>query len=196
MGSRIQCYRARGCGWLDRSHAAIEAFDPLLTGAKLFQCFEQHDVVDRAVLGIEHRAQRVRKRGLEVLELLCVEPAGRRQGRFAQTFDALLAEGDLENSQSVERDFDSGALGEELDVGGVSVAGGNAELVRRPECSFDRGREHACGSRRCLAWAVLADQSHLDPALGKGDGNGQSDYAAADNDYLGAQLADSGCLLS
>jgi len=43
---------------------------------------------------------------------------------------------------------------------------------------------------------VLADQSYVDPALGKGGGDGQPDDAAADYDYLGAQLGDSGCLLS
>ena len=131
-----------------------------------------------------------------MLQLLCVEPARGGQRRFAQSLDAFLAECDLQNSQPIQRYFDAGALGEELDVGRITVARGDAEGVGGAGRSLDGRRQHPGGGRRRLSWPVVADESDLYATLGERGRNGQSDQTTADYDYLGAQWVDSGCLLS
>ena len=108
-----------------------------------------------------------------------------------EAFDPFLVESDLKDSKSIEGHFDTGALGQELDVGRVPIPRSDAESVSGAGRSLDRRREHSRCRRRRLAGTVLPDQGDFDAAFRQRGGDGQTNQAAADYDYFGAQAGDS-----
>ena len=122
------------------------------------QSVDKNHVVYCAVVGVEHCAQRVRQRGLELVELLRVEPYACLESCFPEALDSVRAQRDLQDSESVERNYDTSAVGQKLDVGWVAVARRDAKIVGRPGGPFDRRCKHSRGGRGGFAGAVLADQ--------------------------------------
>src|SRR6476659_4274942 len=85
-------------------------------------CAQQCDVIDRAIIRIQHCAECVGKRRLCVSEILSIDPLSCRLRRFSETFYSGGCQRDLKNSESVERHANAGLLGEILYICGIYIA--------------------------------------------------------------------------
>jgi hypothetical protein len=79
----------------------------------------------------------VRERRLQVAQLLRAEPAARRERGLFQTFYSLLADRDLEDAEAVEGDAYTDPVGQEINIGRVSIARGHPKMVGGPGSPFD-----------------------------------------------------------
>ena len=67
---------------------------------------------------MQHSAERVAERRLELGELACAEPLRFRRFRAPKTTNARLVQRDLNDSIAVERDVEARAFAEPLQIGG------------------------------------------------------------------------------
>src|SRR5437667_8855402 len=98
--------------------------------------------------------------------LICIRPACSWKSRLPESFDALLAEGDLQDAKSIERNHDASSVRDKFDVRWVSIAGSHTESVSRSRCALDRWRQHSGGGTRCFARTSLTYQHDRDSVLG------------------------------
>jgi hypothetical protein len=129
----------------------------------------------------------VRKAGLEIRQLLCIEPATGREGRLLQSLDSLFAERDLKNPESIEGHSHARPVSEEIHERRIPISGGYTEIVGRPGSSLNGWRQHAGSGRRCLARASLAYHRDRDSAFGHRRCYRESDQPSPYHDNFAAQ---------
>src|SRR5712691_3058196 len=127
--TRLSLCPARVSRRVDGYDGGTHSRDPMIVGAEFLEGREQYGIVDCAIVGTEHRAQPVRERGLEVLQLPGADPAAGREGGLVQSLDSFIAEGHLKDAESIEWNSHASSVGEEIHVRRISIARSDSEIV-------------------------------------------------------------------
>lgn len=104
----------------------------------------------------------------------------------AKSFHTIPAQRDLKNSKPVELDGDARPVSEIIQIGWISIAGSEGEIVRRSARPLDGGRKQSRGCARGLPQSGFTDERDGHRMLSQRSGDAHSHDAAAGNYGVGA----------